>query len=85
MCQNIEHKEWHTTSNKGFHVFEVDKLKRIYTIAKSSIENPSGWRNMHRKDFAIFIDEHDRRRGTNFAETFPELVEFHQACKNIKD
>ena len=27
----------------------------------------------HRKDFWKFVKEHDKRRGTNFKESFPEL------------
>jgi hypothetical protein len=36
------------------------------------------------KDFHIFFSEHDRRRGTNFIKTFPELEEFYNFCSNIK-
>ena len=34
----------------------------------------------HRKDFKAFVDEHDKRRGTNFIETFPELKYFYEMC-----
>ncbi len=34
----------------------------------------------HRKDFRAFVDEHDKRRGTNFIETFPELEYFYEMC-----
>jgi hypothetical protein len=27
------------------------------------------------------VDEHDKRRGTNFLETFPELESFYNKCK----
>jgi organic radical activating enzyme len=83
MAQNIEYKDWHSTTNKGFFESEIDKLKRIYTIAKDSIENPNEWVDHNRKDFAIFVDEHDRRRGTNFLKTFPELESFYTKCKSI--
>jgi hypothetical protein len=36
----------------------------------------------NRKDFVIFVDELDKRRGTNFSETFPELKEFYAKIKN---
>jgi hypothetical protein len=45
------------------------------------LENPIPELIRHRNDFAIFVDEHDRRRGTNFLETFPELKEFYELCK----
>lgn len=38
--------------------------------------------NHDRSDFAKFIEEYDKRKGTNFFETFPELVEFYNKCKN---
>ena len=36
------------------------------------------------RDFHIFFKEHDRRRGTNFVKTFPELEEFYNYCGEIK-
>jgi hypothetical protein len=27
------------------------------------------------------VDEHDKRRGTNFLKTFPELEEFYRECE----
>ena len=30
-----------------------------------------------------FFAEHDRRRGTSFLKTFPEMEEFWQECKSI--
>jgi hypothetical protein len=32
--------------------------------------------------FAQYVDELDRRRNTNFKETFPELINFYERCKN---
>lgn len=81
MCQNLEHKNWYSTANRGFHEDEAEKLKRIYTMAKNSVENPNEYTNINRKDFVIFVDEHDRRRGTNFVETFPELENMYKKWK----
>lgn len=83
MCQHLEHKGWHSTANKGFYESEAEKLKRIYTMAKSSVENPNEWLKVHRKNFVIFVDEHDKRRGTNFLETFPELENIYTDWKKI--
>jgi hypothetical protein len=33
-----------------------------------------------KRDFFNWFTEHDRRRGTNFAETFPDLIEFMENC-----
>jgi hypothetical protein len=35
----------------------------------------------NRQNFVAFVDEHDRRRGTNFLKTFPEMEEFYNECK----
>ena len=35
-------------------------------------------------NFAKHFEEHDKRRGTNFVKTFPELEEFYNFCKTIK-
>ena len=36
-----------------------------------------------RKDFVAFVDEYDKRRGTNFHRTFPELTNFYNQCKDL--
>jgi len=67
-----------TKDNYGFSNVEIQKIKRIYDYAVSEdtfdIER-------NRKDFVIFVDELDKRRGTNFLETFPELNEFYAKIK----
>ena len=42
-----------------------------------------GTDNIERKraDFYKFFSEHDRRRGTNFEEIFPQMREFWNDCK----
>ena len=35
-----------------------------------------------RKDFYNWFTEYDRRRSNNFKETFPELVDFYNSCKD---
>jgi hypothetical protein len=34
-----------------------------------------------RADFYRFFSEHDRRRGTDFLKTFPEMRSFWQECE----
>jgi hypothetical protein len=41
-------------------------------------------REHHRKDFYKFFSEHDRRRGTDFCKTYPELADFYHKCKEIR-
>lgn len=63
--------------------YEIDKLKRTATMMVEGIKSPSDQNLINRKDFAIFVDEHDRRRGTNFLETFPEMETFYEFCKKL--
>ena len=35
-----------------------------------------------KRNFYAFFNEHDRRRRTNFLNTFPEMEEFWMECKN---
>ena len=62
----------------GFSDVQIQKIKRTYDYAVSDsmfdIEK-------QRKDFASFITEYDKRRGTNFVDTFPELEELYVKYK----
>ncbi|MSP19573.1 MAG: twitch domain-containing radical SAM protein [Bdellovibrionales bacterium] len=71
------------TKKFGFSSTELDNLKRIYNVTTAALEKPTAKQNTARKDFAIFVDEHDRRRGTHFLNTFPELEKFYQSCKAL--
>jgi hypothetical protein len=65
----------------GFSDVEIVKIRRIYDYF-ISIDDED--RVAHRKDFYNFFNEHDRRRGTDFCKTFPELEEFFHKCKEMK-
>lgn len=79
--QNLENKNWTGTANRGFYEHEADKLKRIYNMANNSL--PNEWTDVNRKNFTIFVDEHDRRRDTDFKSTFPELVDAYNKWKRL--
>ena len=80
MQDNIDKNE---TDRMGFFISEIGKLQRVLTVFESKIKNGYPEKEKFRKDFVKFVDEHDRRRGTNFSNTFPELVEFYNACKEM--
>jgi organic radical activating enzyme len=63
----------------GFTDIEINKIKRIkdWFITENNDENLK----QNRRDFYKFIKEHDKRRGTDFDKTFPELEEFLQKCR----
>lgn len=65
---------------KGFSDFEVSKVQRLIDWIKSD----TGFdRNKAMKNFYMFWSEHDRRRGTNFLNTFPELENFYKQCRQL--
>jgi len=59
----------------GFTTIEINKMKRIYDWSKSDIDSKK--LKLERNNLVKFVDEHDKRRGTNFLDTFPELEEFY--------
>jgi organic radical activating enzyme len=56
---------------------EVDQLKRMIDYMVGHSQDVTRLR----KDFSSFVDEYDRRRGTDFHTTFPELTEFYKICQ----
>jgi organic radical activating enzyme len=80
MKSNFTHAKF---SGAGFSEYEIHKLERVKHTFKESLGNNEPFKNILRKDFAIFVDEHDRRRGTNFLETFPEMEKFYYMCKEL--
>jgi hypothetical protein len=61
----------------GFQDWEVDKLDRIQYLLEEDREKT------YMKDFALFFDEHDKRRNTNFLTTFPEMINLYTECKDL--
>lgn len=59
----------------GFTEIEINKLNRIHDWML--VDQDESVLKQNRKDFKIFVDEHDKRRNTNFLKTFPELKDFY--------
>lgn len=61
----------------GFKDYEVQRLERdiAWMRSASSTSNPR-----HLADFYRFFTEHDRRRGTDFEKTFPEMLTWWKQC-----
>jgi hypothetical protein len=60
---------------------ELERIKRIYTVAQSSQDE---WQlNNNRKDFILFVNEHDKRRNTNFVQTFPEYKDLYEKWSKL--
>ena len=74
--------ETHNNAYKGFFDFEIEKMRRFIDYIKAGPHEAERINiDVSRRDFKLFVDEHDRRRGTNFKQTFPELEEFYNMCK----
>ena len=63
-------------TDMGFSDMEIQKLKRTYDWAISPIDDNKLYND--RVKFSNFVTELDKRRGTNFVKTFPELEEFYK-------
>jgi len=63
----------------GFKDYEVQRLRRDIAWMKE------GQKQDHsdtKADFYKFFSEHDRRRGTNFLNTFPQMRQWWEECKS---
>ena len=76
--EQVQYMKDNHCDGKGFQHWEVEKLDRIQYLIKEDPEQ--SWL----KDFYMFFNEHDRRRNTDFKNTFPELIDFYHACQQIK-
>ena len=80
-ADNIEYMRQNSGESKGLHIFkdfEIQKMLRNLAYWKKNADASA----LVKKNFYAFFTEHDRRRGTNFLNTFPEMEEFWMECKN---
>ena len=66
----------------GFYDFEREKLRRVLDWVDQPLDDIK-WLIKMRRDFVLFIDEFDKRRGKNFLATFPEMEDFYHSCKKL--
>lgn len=64
-----------------FEEYEVSKFKRTIDWTKANLFTGDELKRQ-RLDFAKFVHEKDKRRGTDFISTFPELKEFYNESYN---
>lgn len=62
-----------------FNDLELAKFERVVKYMETS-SYPQERLLEGRKDFYNWFTEYDRRRGTNFIKTFPELADFYNNC-----
>jgi hypothetical protein len=76
----LMHQHTRNTSPNGrgrFYLEEIDQIERLGKFMCGDLPD------LERQeiDFTEFFREYDRRRGTNFHKTFPELVEFFETVR----
>ena len=79
----LESKVSDNRADAAFRPMEVEKMKRIYDWMLAPHDKKETLEA--RKDFYLFFSEHDRRRGTDFLKTFPEMQEFWQHCRSLTE
>lgn len=66
---------------KGFKDYELARLDRDIAWMRDGQQLPADIIKQRKADFYRFFAEHDRRRGTNFIATFPEMVSWWTECE----
>ena len=80
MTHNVETAE---TRFKGFKDYELHRLDRDIAWMRDGQQLDKGFIDQQKADFYRFFSEHDRRRGTDFLKTFPEMSEWWNQCKYL--
>lgn len=76
-----EHRETPAAPFRGFKDYEIQRLRRDIAWMKEGCNLDPTYVKLQRADFYRFFNEHDKRRHTNFLETFPQMKEFWDECK----
>jgi organic radical activating enzyme len=78
MLKNIETE---STPFQGFKDYELARLDRDIAWMRDGQKLDPDYIKLNKADFYRFFSEHDRRRGTDFLKTFPEMSAWWQECK----
>jgi hypothetical protein len=65
-----------------FSNLEYEKFLRVVKYMESAIYTSEKLLE-GKRDFFNWFTEYDRRRGTDFARTFPDLMEFMESCREL--
>ena len=66
---------------QGFKDYEVQRMRRDIDWMKEGCNLDPAYVKLQRADFYRFFNEHDKRRNTDFLETFPQMREFWDECR----
>lgn len=73
--------ETEETRFKGFKDYELARLDRDIEWMRAGQKLDPAYIQRNKADFYRFFSEHDRRRGTDFLTTFPEMTTWWQECE----
>jgi hypothetical protein len=65
----------------GFKDYEISRLDRDIAWMRAGQNLDPAYLQKNRADFYRFFSEHDRRRGTDFIKTFPEMSAWWHECQ----
>lgn len=77
----IRQRQLPETPYHGFRDFEIQRLDRDIAWMREGQKLDLAVLQQRRGDFYRFFAEHDRRRGTDFLATFPEMRHWWQECQ----
>lgn len=84
VCAYIkENLETESTRFKGFKDYELQRLERDIAWMREGQKLSLDHIKHQRADWYRFFREHDRRRGTDFLKTFPEMSQWWSECEYL--
>ncbi|MBC6415685.1 MAG: twitch domain-containing radical SAM protein [Bdellovibrionales bacterium] len=82
-CLNfMNQNKYNKNLSYGFSDFQINKMTRLIDVTKNS-KLSCEQKKINCINFYRFFSEHDKRRKTDFTETFPELHDFWTNCKKL--
>jgi hypothetical protein len=78
MLKNIETE---SIRFQGFKDYEIARLDRDIAWMRDGKQLDKSYLELNKADFYRFFKEHDRRRGTDFLTTFPEMSAWWAECE----
>jgi hypothetical protein len=78
MLKQIETPE---TRFHGFKDYEMSRLDRDIAWMRQGQQLDPKYVQQNKADFFKFFSEHDRRRGTDFLKSFPEMSSWWRECE----
>ena len=77
----LKNAETETVQFQGFKDYEIARLDRDIAWMRDGQKLDKEYLDRNKADFYRFFVEHDRRRGTDFLKTFPEMATWWQECE----